>query len=200
MLRYLDEIRLLGQQLLPIVADAANMPTGYFNNSADDQRYLLMKLIYYWPQSQNQTLRNGVAAHCDWSWITILLQDDAGLQIQSRDRRWMDVPLIPDSFVVNLGELVQLVTGGYFVATPHRVVNSSSDRPRVSIPVFINPGLDELVTPAARAESHPESLTEDHIHRVIDPAANTEAFIFGDSEWQRKGLGRWCYNSDCCDH
>jgi len=194
MLEYLDEIRRLGEQLLPAVAEAANLRSAYFNNKSDDQRYVLMKLIYYWPQSQPESLRNGVAAHCDWSWITILLQDDTGLQIQSRNGQWIDVPPIQDNFVVNLGELVHLVTGGYFVATPHRVVNSSSDRARVSIPVFINPGLDEMVTPVAFQVSNSEL---DHIHRVIDPATETGAFMFGESEWQRKGLGRWCYDARC---
>lgn len=53
----------------------------------------------------------------------------------------MDATPIPGTFVVNLGEMLQLATGGYYVATVHRVVNADKEQSRYSIPYFFNPHL-----------------------------------------------------------
>jgi isopenicillin N synthase-like dioxygenase len=198
MLAYLDAVHLLGNQILAAVAEASEITIP--DHSSNEAPYLLMKLIYYWPQAAEQSLRNGVAAHCDWSWITILLQDDSGLQVQSRSGEWVDAPPIDGAVIVNLGELVEIVSGGYFRATPHRVLNRSLSRSRVSIPVFINPVMDETITPALRqrAESSVTSVeSKDHVHRVANPDQPVTPFKFGQSEWARKGLGRWCYDQKC---
>jgi len=198
MISYLDAVKSLGQRLLVAISEAANLPRLFVENHLSDSRYLLMKLICYYPQTENQS-RDGVAAHCDWSWLTVLLQDSSGLQILSRNEEWIDVPPVTDAFVINLGELIEITTGGYFRATPHRVRNNSVNTTRVSIPVFINPSLDEIITPKARKETAAvtDGTTNPHIHRVIDPSALVHPFVFGDSEWQRKGLGRWCYEGKC---
>jgi isopenicillin N synthase-like dioxygenase len=198
MLAYLNETRILGKRLLMAVSEAAKLAPSFLENHLTDSPYLLMKLICYYPQPRAQS-RNGVAAHCDWSWLTVLLQDSRGLQIQARSGQWTDVPPIPDTLVINLGELIEITAGGYFRATPHRVRNDSVNAMRISIPVFINPSLDEMITPKARnqKEAVPDGAAAAHIHRVVDPSLPVEPFVFGDSEWQRKGLGRWCYDAKC---
>uniref|UniRef100_A0A0G4I6L0 Fe2OG dioxygenase domain-containing protein n=1 Tax=Chromera velia CCMP2878 TaxID=1169474 RepID=A0A0G4I6L0_9ALVE len=61
--------------------------------------------------------------------------------------KWVDVPPVAGSVVVNLGEMLQLATGGLFKATPHRVLPPSpNSRGRVSLPFFWNPSLDQTVT------------------------------------------------------
>ena len=200
MLAFLEEIKTLGKRLLDAVAEAVGFTQGSFANRSGYPPYMLMKLINYLPQPQTESERNGVAAHCDWSWLTLLLQNDAGLQVQSRNGQWIDVPPIPETFVVNLGELIEMTTGGYFRATPHRVRNISTDRPRVSIPIFVNPGLKTEIKPVslARGSETLDTQQNAHVHRVADPRIPMRPFIFGESEWKRKGLGRWCYATECC--
>lgn len=63
------------------------------------------------------------------------------------DGKWMDVPPVEGTLVVNLGEMLQLATHGYYLATVHRVLSLPGTRSRYSIPFFFNPRLDAEVKP-----------------------------------------------------
>ena len=92
----------------------------------------------------------GVGPHSDSGFLSLLLQDDVGgLQVQNGDGDWIDAPPLPGCMVVNLGEMLQLCTGGYYLATPHRVVSkpSSTSKDRISVPYFLNPRLDAIIAP-----------------------------------------------------
>jgi isopenicillin N synthase-like dioxygenase len=184
LLGHLDDMAALGHQLL----DALGLPRPL----RDGETYLVMKLICYHPQPQPERARPGVAAHVDYSLMTLLAEDDSGgLELQLRDGRWHAVAPRPDALVVNLGEIAEAVTGGELRATPHRVINRSPERARLSIPVFVSPPLPALVVPRPR----PARADAEHVHRVLppDPLA---PFVFGDGEWRRKGENIWC--AQCC--
>lgn len=192
MLDYLDAVERVGQRLLSFVAQGLGLPADAF--AGEQPPYLLMKLIGYHPQAAGAAVRPGVAAHLDFSWLTLTLQDDTGgLEVQDRDGRWIAVDPVPGCWLVNIGELLQFATRGACIATPHRVVNRSISRSRVSIPVFLNPGLAATVAPLDLPES-PARPTPDgaHVHQVLDPAAPRRPFVFGHAEWRRKGENRWC--------
>ena len=78
--------------------------------------------------------------------MSILLQDDVGgLQVEVEKNVWIDARPIEGYFVVNIGEMLQIMTGGYYKATPHRVLSPPSsieNKARLSIPYFWNPRLD----------------------------------------------------------
>ena len=78
--------------------------------------------------------------------MSILLQDDVGgLQVEVEKNVWIDARPIEGYFVVNIGEMLQIMTGGYYKATPHRVLSPPSsieNNARLSIPYFWNPRLD----------------------------------------------------------
>jgi isopenicillin N synthase-like dioxygenase len=79
--------------------------------------------------------------------LTLILQDDknSGLQVQTTDGEWIDVPPTPSNVLIcNIGELAQIFSGGYLLATPHRVVRPKK-RNRISLPVFYNPKLDHVM-------------------------------------------------------
>lgn len=198
MLAYLDAVQQLGQQLLSALAALLELPGGYFDKLSAEPPYLLMKLICYYAQPNAEVDRPGVAAHCDWSWLTILLQDDVGgLEVLSNQSEWQAVGPRSGALSVNLGELLEILSGGRFKATAHRVINPSEDKRRLSIPVFINPALDATVAPMAALPATAHSSAGEHIHRVVPAGAALDPFHFGDSEWARKGLGKWCYNTGC---
>jgi isopenicillin N synthase-like dioxygenase len=79
--------------------------------------------------------------------MSIILQDDVGgLQVQ-RAGQFIDVPRLPGTYVVNLGEMLQLLTSGYFHASVHRVVSPPAGVDRLSIAYFHNPALHATLTP-----------------------------------------------------
>jgi isopenicillin N synthase-like dioxygenase len=67
------------------------------------------------------------------------------LQVELGPQQWIDVPPVPDALIVNIGELLEVATGGYLRATRHRVRAPRPGSDRVSIPYFLNPALDALV-------------------------------------------------------
>ena len=85
----------------------------------------------------------GVGARSDSGWLTLLWADQPGLEAQLRTGEWVAVPPRDGAVAVNLGEMLQLASGGYYRATPHRV-DASSQR-RVSLPFFWNPSLSAVV-------------------------------------------------------
>jgi isopenicillin N synthase-like dioxygenase len=159
----------------------------------DEIPYLVVKLIHY-QELPNGELRSGVAPHVDFSWITLLLQDDTGgLEIRTRDGEWLPIEPTPGTLVVNFGEILEFATGGYYAATPHRVVSGS--RSRISIPFFLNPALDTRVEPVSdhkKRWSVPQEFQDStHVHRVFSTRRQAP-FVYGDEEWKRKGLGIYC--------
>lgn len=191
---YLDHCRRLGDVLLGVYATGLGLPEDHFLRLSQEPPYLLLKQIAYRPQ-MGPGQREGVAGHCDWSWFTLLLQDDVGgLAVLDGDGRWQGVTPLPGTLTVTTGELMAYASGGQFRATPHRVANPSTRRTRYSVPVFINPALDArvacVVPPSARVAA---PLETEHIHRVLAPGWVPPPFVFGASEWRRKGQGRWCH-------
>lgn len=156
--------------------------------------YVLMKCIGYHPQPQVNAQRRGVAAHVDFSLVTLTLQDDVGgLEVRDPGGRWHPVPARRGAWLLHVGELLQYATGNRLLATPHRVVNPSTQRTRCSIPVFVAPGL--AATLAAGAPVLPPPAVPPgaaHVHAVLDPAAPPPTLHFGAAEWRRKGENRWC--------
>ncbi|HMZ16531.1 MAG TPA: 2-oxoglutarate and iron-dependent oxygenase domain-containing protein [Blastocatellia bacterium] len=197
MTAFLRAADLAGRRLLAALEPVLSLPPGYFAQQAQPAPYLLMKLLCYPPSSE--PARQGIAPHCDWSWLTLLLQQQAGLQVRARNGRWLDAPPVADSLIVNLGELLALVTAGECHAVPHQVRLTGSAQPRLSIPVFINPALPAVITPKpfARATGFADETALAHVHRVVAPRASLAPFVFGESEWRRKGLGVWCYDAQC---
>jgi isopenicillin N synthase-like dioxygenase len=191
---YLAHCQRLGDRLLGLYAEGLGLAPDHFRNPAREPPYLLLKQIAYRPQDGNAR-RNGVAGHCDWSWFTLLLQDDVGgFAILDRSGHWRDAPPRAGALTVTTGELMEYASGGRYRATPHRVVNPSRARTRFSVPVFINPALDAPVARAVPpAGDAPQEQETEHVHRVLPPGFRPPPFLFGDSEWRRKGLGRWCH-------
>jgi len=93
-----------------------------------------------------------VGAHSDYGSLTILRTEDApgGLQVINAAGDWVDVPIIPGSFIINIGELMARWTNDRWIATLHRVVNPprvvAPDSERLSIVFFHNPNYDADIT------------------------------------------------------
>jgi isopenicillin N synthase-like dioxygenase len=136
---YMNALSDLGIQFLELVAQALALPQDAFLSFLSDQHRL--KLVRY-PGLLPEQLRSGnqgVGLHKDSSgWWTFLLQASApevkGLQVLNKLGQWIDVPNIPETFVVNIGQAFEVVTNGVCKATTHRVL--SSEHERYSVPFF----------------------------------------------------------------
>ncbi len=96
--------------------------------------------LNYYPKIEtdlsDDQLRRG--EHSDWGTLTILHHDgESGLQIKDASGEWVDVPSVPDSFVVNLGDLMARWTNDRWKSTVHRVVPPKDlSRDRLSLVFF----------------------------------------------------------------
>ena len=89
----------------------------------------------------------GSAPHTDYGFVTILAQDDVGgLQVGTTDGKWIDVPCIPGSFVVNTADVLHRWSNRRFISTPHRVI-SDSEHHRYSVGFFFDPDLHTEIVP-----------------------------------------------------
>jgi isopenicillin N synthase-like dioxygenase len=137
---YVEHMNRLGRHLMACLALSLELPEDYFVDGLDDPLYF-SRILHYPPQSATASFNQlGAGAHTDWGTLTMLLQDDVGgLQVRNADGDWIAAPLVPGTFVVNLGEMVPILTNGLYLSTMHRVMNNASGRSRFSAPHFFDP-------------------------------------------------------------
>jgi isopenicillin N synthase-like dioxygenase len=191
--RYIEVVAAAGEHVLATIAGGLGFRSDVFGAIARNG-YHLLKLICYWAQQEPQAPRPGVAPHVDFSYLTLTLQERPGLEVRRPDGNWMEIEPVSGAWWVHPGELLEFATSGLYAATPHRVLNRSHDRARLSMPFFVNPPLSAIV-PRLRAAWCGQPQSTEHVHHVLRCNAHAEPFVFGEAEWRRKGLNRWCV--DC---
>ncbi|CAM5483437.1 MULTISPECIES: isopenicillin N synthase family dioxygenase [Streptomyces] len=146
-LAWIDRLSGVAERLLHELLTAIGAPADFYDPIFGEHAHPHLKLVRY-PGSAVDGADQGVGAHKDYGFLTLLLQDEVGgLQVQREDGLFHDVPPIPGAFVVNLGELLEVATDGYLVATNHRVVSPPGATERFSVPFFYNPRLDARIEP-----------------------------------------------------
>ncbi len=143
----------LARSLMRAFALALELPEDHFDDSLTRPMATVGPLHYPPPVGPITDAQLGAGAHTDFGALTILAQDDVGgLQVRNAAGRWVDVPSLPDAFVVNVGDMMARWTNGLFASTVHRVINASG-RDRYSIPFFFDPDHDARVTVLATCTS-----------------------------------------------
>jgi isopenicillin N synthase-like dioxygenase len=145
-LAYMDAMTRLGHTLMRGVALSLGLEGAYFDDRYTRDPLILFRIFNYpalaTPQVEQELW--SVGEHTDYGLLTILRQDDSGgLQVKT-GARWLDAPPIPGSFVCNIGDMLDRMTGGLYRSTPHRVRNASG-RSRLSFPFFFDPSFDAEV-------------------------------------------------------
>jgi isopenicillin N synthase-like dioxygenase len=142
---YTDATTALAIRLLRAFAEALGQRADAFAPIHTPSPHWLLKIIRY-PGRDATEDDQGVGAHKDGGFLTLLLQDDTrGLQVEAEDGRWIDAEPLPGSFVVNIGELLELASDGYLRATVHRAVTPLAGADRLSIGYFFGANLDATV-------------------------------------------------------
>ncbi len=144
MLRYQAAVTDLAIRMVHLFALALGQPETAFDDIFLPAPQQLLKIIRY-PGRDATESEQGVGAHKDGGFVTVLLQDvQAGLQVEN-DGSWISAPPIPGTFVVNIGELLEMASSGYLRANVHRVVTPPAGITRLSVPFFFGARLDAIV-------------------------------------------------------
>jgi isopenicillin N synthase-like dioxygenase len=148
---YYRHMEALAATLMRIFALALDMDEHFFDDKID-RHITNFSVLHYPPQHEPPLpgqLRAG--AHTDYGSLTIVKPDAAagGLQVLGKDDSWLDVPHVPDTFVVNLGDLMAEWTNDRWVSTLHRVANPPSTAGaaarRLSMAFFHQPNYDAVI-------------------------------------------------------
>jgi len=145
-LEYLAALTSLGHALARGVALALGLDAGWFHEHLTADPLILFRIFRYPPEAGVVDPNWGVAEHTDYGLLTILRQDaGGGLQVHAPSG-WIDAPPLPGTFVCNLGDMLERMTGGRYRSTPHRVRNTAG-ADRLSFPFFFDPAWDAEVLP-----------------------------------------------------
>lgn len=143
-LRWQADATNLAIRLTRAFAASLGQPEDVFEPIYAEKPNQLVKIIRY-PGREATASDQGVDAHKDSSFVTILAQhQQSGLQVEG-PHGWIDAPPLPGSFIINVGELLEMASNGYLRATVHRVITPPAGTDRLSIAFFLGARLDSTV-------------------------------------------------------
>ncbi len=157
MMAYFHALYDLGQRMLPPFAVALGMPAGAFAPYFAGEAHANCRFLHYPPQEDVSENTFGTAPHTDNSFMTLLARTDVpGLAIRLPSDEWFAPPVIPGTFLVNLGNMMRRFSNDRFLATPHGVINESGTD-RYSIAYFHSPDPDAMIAqlPSCVDADHP---------------------------------------------
>ena len=153
---YIAEVDALSRYVVQLIAISLDLPAHALDHHFAHPTTFL-RMLHYPPQPADEREQIGSAPHTDYGIITLLAQDDSGgLQVRPRGGDWIDAPPIPNTYVLNVADMLARWTNDRFVSTPHRVINRSGGD-RYSLPYFFDPAMDALIEclPTCTDATHP---------------------------------------------
>jgi isopenicillin N synthase-like dioxygenase len=169
----------VGRRLLRHFAVSLGSPEDVFDAAFAETPATLIKIVRY-PADANGP--QGVGAHRDAGVLTLLLAEPGsrGLEVRGSDGEWIDVDPLPGALIVNIGEMLEIASGGYLRATEHRVALSA--RERISVPYFFNPRLDAQFP----VLSLPDELAAKARGITADPSNERIFAVYGRNAWKSR--------------
>lgn len=152
---YFHALNALGDRLLPVYATALDLAPDYFDDMFANEGHQSLRMLHYPPTEQTGN-DFGTSPHTDNTFMTILARMDVpGLAIRLPSGEWVTPPLIPGTFLVNIGNILRRMSNDTFLSTPHGVV-VEGDRDRYSLAYFHSPN------PYSMIEVLPSCIDDDH--------------------------------------
>jgi isopenicillin N synthase-like dioxygenase len=162
-LDYMAAMTRLGHALAKGISLSLGLEESYFADHYTSDPLTLFRIFNY-PSHSNPQL--GVGEHTDYGLLTILRQDmSGGLQVKSKSH-WIDVTPIPNSFVCNVGDMLDRLTGGRYLSAPHRVKNVA-ERDRLSFAFFFDPNFNAEVKPISTGSDLRDNKDERWDHASV---------------------------------
>lgn len=178
-LEYMAAMTKLGHTLMRGIALSLGLEASFFADHYTGDPLTLFRIFNYpyHPKQEQQEQLWGVGEHTDYGVLTILKQDDAGgLQVKSQSN-WIEAPPVPNSFVCNIGDMLDRLTRGFYRSTPHRVLNTSQ-RDRLSFPFFFDPNFEAAIKPIDL--SHVQLPDDDEAERWDGTSVHRFEGTYGD--------------------
>ena len=171
---YYAEMLEVARTLMRGLALSLNLNEDHFDEFCKEELATL-RLLHYPEQPPNpQPGEKGCGEHSDFGTLTLLLQDDCGgLQVWDENEGWTDAPPVPDTYIVNLGDMIARWTNDHYHSTLHRVINTSG-RDRYSMPFFYlgNPDILIECIPTCVEDNegprYPVTTVERHYREMYD--------------------------------
>lgn len=147
-LTYYQHIKAIGHQLFKAFALALELEEDYFDSHLKHAPSQL-RLIHY-PFNPNAEDQFGIGAHTDYECFTLLFPTAEGLQVLDKQGEWIDIPLIENTMVMNIGDMMEILSNGRYLATKHRVKRVKQER--YSFPLFFSCDYDYIIQPIIKNE------------------------------------------------
>lgn len=132
-----------------------------------------LRLIHY-PHDASAEDRPGIGAHTDYECFTLLFATAPGLQIVDRHGAWLDVPLIDGTLIMNVGDMMEIMSNGRYRATRHRVKQVGEER--YAFPLFFACDYDHVVAPLVPGEAPRYAPLKSGEH-LFNQTAQTFAYL-----------------------
>ncbi len=146
--QWMSAMEALGQQVLAGLAVGLGLDADWFARSLTRQPTSLFRVFRYPPHPAGDTSTWGVGEHSDYGLLTLLATDGTpGLEVKVHGE-WIPAPADERLVICNLGDMLDRLTAGRYRSNPHRVRNHAG-HDRYSLPFFLDPGWDAVVTPLA---------------------------------------------------
>jgi isopenicillin N synthase-like dioxygenase len=155
-LAYTRAMRPLAAKMVSVIGTSLSLADDYFVARFGEPTTTL-RLIRYPSHDGAEDNQFGFAPHIDTNFLTLLARSALpGLEVRTTEGEWIRPPHVPNTFVVNTGEMLGRYSNDRYIATPHRVINDNNTL-RHAIPFFFGPGLDAIIEPVPTcvSETHP---------------------------------------------
>ena len=156
MMAYFHALGAMCDRMLPVFAVALDMPADCFAPFFAGEAHANLRFLHYPPQDADADNQFGQAPHTDNSFMTALARTDVpGLAVRLPQGEWFAPPIIPGTFLINLGNMMRRWSNDRFLSTPHGVLNDSGTD-RYSIAYFHSPNPESVI------ECLPTCVDADH--------------------------------------
>jgi isopenicillin N synthase-like dioxygenase len=174
-LEFFDRMGVLAEELMELLAVGLDLPPTTFRERFGELPHPFVKLISYPPTPPGEA---GVNGHKDVGFLALVHQHGVGgLEVLDPNGHWIPVPPIRGAIVMNIGEMLQAMTGNYLVATTHRVISTTH---RYSSGYFYGPDLRASLAPIPLDPARAAAVAASPRHRDAGFMAKRHELLAGE--------------------